>query len=260
MPPATPLPAATIIQGYSASDTVELRRAKMFYQADLRIKDGNKIDANGNSLGPLPAGVVTTTSFWDAREQRTMCVTDVDIAALQPLIPVSANNGQILYVESTQPACKNGVRLKNGSQLIHPLTIATHNPLYVVGNFNVTKKQPASLMADALTVVSSAWNDTNSTKSTTQRVAADTTLNAALMTSRAWQLKSDMPQAEIDRTKPYLQHGPASEHMIRFLENWDNKAFTFTGSEISLWDSREATPNLACCGDGGACGRSTNLS
>ncbi len=244
-----PIEPVTLIQSYNASDTAELRKAKMFYQADLRIKDGNKIDANGNSLGPLPAGVVSPATFWDAREQKTMCVTDVDIGNLQSSIR-DPGNGMVLYVESTQPACKNGVRIKNGAELKYPLTIVTHNPLYVVGDYNVgnsirgTFKRPASLMADALTVLSSAWNDANATRPTLQRVAADTTVNAALMTSRAWQLESDTPPAEISRTAPYLEHGPASEHMIRFLENWDARTFTFTGSEVSPWDSREATSNL----------------
>ena len=255
-----PLAPISLIQSYSASDTAELRRAKMFYQADLRIKDGNKIDANGNSLGLLPLGVVSPATFWDAREQQTMCVTEVDLKVLQDrnLIPDTDGNGRILYIESTQPGCKNGVRLINGQVLNYPLTIVTHNPLYVVGDYNIgdpnpstpKPKQPASLMADAVTVLSPAWHDANSTHSTTQRVAADTTLNAALMTSRAWQLESDTPAQPL--VDPYLEHKAASEHMIRFLENWDGKTFWFTGSEVSPWDSHEATPNLACCGDGGA--------
>ncbi len=253
-----PLPTATVIQGYSASDTVELRRAKMFYQADLRIKNGNTVDASNNTLG-LATGV-TTVNFYDAREQQTMCVTEVDLAALQSIVTDNDSNGRIVYIESTQPSCKNGVRLINGQVLIHPLTIVTHNPLYVVGDYNIgdlndpinKPKRAASLMADAVTALSSGWTDANATRSTTQRVATSTTLNAALMTSRAWQLESDTPLAEINRTEAYLEHGPASEHMIRFLENWDSRTFTFTGSEVSPWDSQEATQNLACCGDGGA--------
>jgi hypothetical protein len=71
---------------------------------------------------------------------------------------------------STMP----GVRLVNGHTLLPKgLTIATPNPLYVRGQYNVstngattplpttntTKTLPASLVGDSITVLSTSWND-----------------------------------------------------------------------------------------------------
>ncbi len=74
-------------------------------------------------------------------------------------------------------AVESGVYLMNGSNLPPArMTIATPNPLYVRGDYNVTTNNvsysrsvnstaytvPAALMADAIFVLSTNWTDANS--------------------------------------------------------------------------------------------------
>lgn len=228
-----------LIQLCDPGDPDPLKAAKYCTQADLRIIDGNAFRQDG-TLVALPGGTLTTTTFWDEREQKTMHVLDINVGQLRTS-GLSPSNG-ILYVGSTL-GVTDSVRLVNGGQLpsrtdgygADGLTIATHNPLYVKGDYNSVNKQPAALLADALTVLSNAWTDANSAIPTLSRNATDTTVNAAIVAGQARGSTST-----------------SSEYGVRFLEDWWGRNFRFTGSEISMWESREATKSLACCGATGA--------
>jgi hypothetical protein len=178
-----------------------------------------------------------------------MQVTELDVDKLRSQ---GAPTNGIVYVgeDPNQPALAEGVRLVNGSTLPDDgLTVVSHHPLYVKGDYNTVDRQPASLIGDAVTVLSGNWNDARGNHLTGSRTAAPTQVNAAVMGGRARQRDGDTPAQENER---YLTGGAQNEHMLRFLENWDGQTFTFMGSEVSPWDSREATSRLACCGDGGA--------
>src|ERR1700675_3458461 len=74
--------AHKLIELPQGSDSPELAAAKMYSQAGLRIVDGVATNQSGGSVS-LPAGAVTTTtSFTDAREGKTMQITQVNIGLL----------------------------------------------------------------------------------------------------------------------------------------------------------------------------------
>lgn len=232
-----------------AGDSPELRAAKLYSQADLRIIDGVATDRNGNPVS-LPGGAIQTRTFYDGRERRTMTVTDVNIAALGSAAPA---NG-ILYVASTGGA-GNGVRLVNAKRLpSQGLTVVSENPVYVAGDYNVLDTVPAAILADAITVLSNKWlprsrggesddeagggYDDDGDKATNLRNASNTTVNAAFALG---------PSAESE-----LGTGNGQlENVIRFLEDWKNKTFTYRGSIVALWHSMQATAPWRCCGSSG---------
>jgi len=232
-----------LIEKGTGSDSAAMQASKLYYQADLKIttdaagvtagkdKDNNPVDLTGCNL--------TTKSFYDKREDATMTVTQVDVAALQACGKTPANG--ILYV--SRDGAKKGVRLVNGTQLpTGGFTVVSENPVYVQGNYNTVNKVPAAVLADAITVLSNNWGPNNSDNKgnqvTTNRPATSTTVNAAFALG---------PSAE----SAVGQGNGQLENVIRFLENWNGKNFTYNGSLIALWHSLNAAGDWRCCGDSG---------
>ncbi|HYB42599.1 MAG TPA: hypothetical protein VEL75_12550, partial [Candidatus Methylomirabilis sp.] len=208
----------------------------------------------------LPSGVVTTQTFYDAREQNTMSVTQVDLSALQSKAPSWFQAGGVLsngvlYVANSSggptSTCPQGtrtsanpcpaVRLVNGSSLpANGLTVVSQNPVYIQGDYNTAltgntsltgpnSHPPAAVLADAVTVLSNAWQDSNSTKAVSSRNASNTTVNAAVATG---------PSNE--STSSNGGNGQL-ENDIRFLENWSGITMTYSGSIVDLWHSEQVT-------------------
>ena len=129
------------------------------------------------------------------------------------------------------------------------LTVVSGNPVYVQGDYNTgsvpgvtsppsnngsnpdpTKptvaaytRQPAAVVGDAVTILSNSWLDS---KSGTQPTASNTTVNAAV-------LSGIVPSGNGN-------YSGGVENFPRFLENWDNKSFTYYGSMIELYKSQQA--------------------
>ena len=132
------------------------------------------------------------------------------------------------------------VRLRNGTVLpTSGLTVATARPLYVQGHYNQTNAaylgtantsttRPASLVSDAITILSVNWKDTNSTKAVASRVADDTTVNAAILTG------------VVETTLGKYSGG--MENFPRFLETWGaSNPLTYNGSMVRMFPSQYAT-------------------
>jgi hypothetical protein len=194
----------------------------------------------------------TNVSFFNKRENKTIQATELDVAKL---ISWSATNTVLrpllggrdvasLYVadQRTQSAStQSGVRVVNGQNLPSlGLTVATKNPLYVKGHFNApsahlgttntSQAKPASLVGDAITVLSTAWNDANSTKALSSRAAASTTVNAAL-------LAGVVPTGVYSGSK---QYSGGVENFPRFLEDWSGDTLTYNGSMVVMFYSQIA--------------------
>jgi hypothetical protein len=232
--------AHQLIEIANPTDAADLRAAKMYSKSGLRIVDGAATDMNGNAVS-LPAGVVTTKSFYDAREDRTMSVVEVNVGLLRSSGAAPANG--VMYVASTgTPGA--AVRLVNGSQLpSQGLTVVTQNPMYIQGDYNTVNKVPAGVLADAVTVLSNQWGANNSDAkgalTTSARPASPTTVNAALALG---------PSGESSMA---TGGNGQLENDIRFLEDWSGQAFTYRGSIVDLWHSQQATGQWVCCGSGG---------
>jgi len=231
--------AHQLIEVASPADATDLRAAKMYSRAGLRVVDGAVTGMNGSSV-TLPTGVITTMSFYDAREERMMSVVQVDVGLLRSSGAAPANG--VMYVATTgTPGA--AVRLVNGSQLpSQGLTVVSQNPTYIQGDYNTVNKVPAAVLADAVTVLSNQWgpnnSDTKGAMSTDARPASPTTVNAALALGPSTESSTNLGNGQL-------------ENNIRFLEDWDGQTFTYQGSIVNLWHSREATGRWQCCGSGG---------
>ena len=95
-----------------------------------------------------------------------------------------------------------------------------------VGN-TTTYTKPAALIGDAITILSSAWNDANASQPIASRVAGNTTVNAALL-------------GGIVPTTVGAYSGGV-ENFTRFLEDWSGKFLTYNGSMVVMYPSVTAT-------------------
>jgi hypothetical protein len=127
-----------------------------------------------------------------------------------------------------------GIRVISGETLPSGgLTIATPNPLYILGDYNVlpmnqgttntTGSVPAALLGDAITVLSDEWEDRYSTSDLTWRIATNITINAALL------------GGIVPSDGNYYSGGV--ENFARLLENWSGYTFTLNGSTAALFHS-----------------------
>lgn len=137
-----------------------------------------------------------------------------------------------------------GIVLSNGAVLPSGglgLAVATPDPAYIVGNWNVKTNNsgssdaglnstaytfPSAIYADAITILSSAWNPANSTAALSSRTAASDTVNAAVLTGN------------VPSDGDYYSGGV--ENFLRFLENWSNQTLTYNGSLVCLFSSQIA--------------------
>jgi len=209
----------------------------------------------GWTLGNLSAFLNTNVSYFDQREGKTIKATEFDVgkfkawmetninATIQPL----ALSKLSVYVADNRTVSGSeltAVRLVNGQVLpTNGMTFATPNPLYVKGHYNVTNSAhlgttnttssaPASLASDALTILSSNWNDTNSSAPLGSRGAADTTLNAAVVTGVVYSTGVNGSS-----------FSGGVMNLPRMLEDWGNgsRVLTLNTSIVCLFNSARAT-------------------
>ncbi len=215
----------------------------------------------------LPFLTLTNIAY-DQRESDTNLFTQIDVgafgawaatnASVQGKLPAAQNfYPTILYVADRRPLTAKqlpSVRLVNGAQLPANnglgFSVATPNPLYVKGNYNVqtatssanasaattntANTVPAALLSDALTVLSSHFSDSASfnayAETTAYNVTSDDTINAAIVTGT-------MPS-----TGTSVSTFSGGVHNLpRLLENWSNVNLWLNTSILRLWDSNMAT-------------------
>ncbi len=216
-----------IIERGVAGDSPEVQAKKYYYRAGLRILDDVVIDSLGNTV-VLAAGVITNSNVWDCREQRTMAMRNLDMAALTAAGQVPVN--RLIYISYTH--ANAAVRIKNASTLpVRGIVIATDNPLYVWGHYNTVNKQPSSLLCDAFNVYSENWLDANATSNVNQRVASATTVNTCVVAGNQITVTGD--------------YGGGAENLIRLHEKWVGHELTYRGSLICIWVSQQAVGDFA---------------
>jgi type II secretory pathway pseudopilin PulG len=188
-------------------------------------------------------GVLSTSSISDCRESKTQKVP-VTVVDMQKLVQSRyyPSNG-VLYAyrqrnplppgpdqPPTPPAVPEGILIKNGKELGNGgVTIASNGPVYVQGDFNAptnpARKQPAAVIADAVNLLSNAWDNSKPVDGSRVPAASDTTYNMAIITGQ-------VPTP--DGGGPY---SGGWENLPRFHENWSGKRCTIRGSFINLWRS-----------------------
>jgi len=195
--------------------------------------------------------VSTNGSFRDAREEKTVRPIDINVGALTAWSRTNTNlraalgwkeltSLYILDRRSLSGTQLGAVRVLNGRNLPTPgFTLATSRPLYVWGDYNQTNSahlgttnttatRPASLVSDAISFLSIAWLDANSTLPLDSRIAAPTTINAAILTG------------VVDSKDGYFSGG--MENFPRYLESWGKSTpVTYNGSMVKMFPSLYAT-------------------
>jgi hypothetical protein len=202
------------------------------YDAGLKIVDGAAwFRTSSDTWTDVTASLtgdstLTTKSFYNAREGKTVTCYDINIGKLNNSA-YFPSNGIIYASRAKVTGTEQAVRLVNGATLKTALTVATDNPLYTKGDYNSVSKKPAALFTDALTILSNSWNDSKSSQTLSNRVASNTTVNAAFMTGNT--------------NSQDNHYSGGLENLPRFLEGWSGKTFTYKGSMVDLWFSEQAT-------------------
>lgn len=208
---------------------------------------------------------ITNQTFYDYRESKTVQAVQMNIACLNAWLTNSSATGGNQYEQfNTSGSTSKGhkinsiyvfsdvglnsntlpaVRLTAGSRLPSAgLTVATPLPIYVKGDYNVTTNGvkfsrslgdttntvPASLLGDAITVLSANWSDSfNAGTALSSRTPADICLNAAT-------LEGIVPSDG-------SHYSGGVENFLRLLENWSGRTLTYNGSIVVMFPSQYAT-------------------
>lgn len=131
----------------------------------------------------------------------------------------------------------------NGSNTPSGFTVATPNPLYIYGHYNcpnsaflgstnASTSYPASLICDALTLLSNNWADHQGTNLfISKNTPTSTTINAAILTGIVY---STGPGAST--------FSGGLHNQPRLLEDWTTAlTLTLNGSFVNLFNSARAT-------------------
>ncbi len=172
---------------------------------------------------------------------------------------------------------RRGIRLINGTTLpgmydsttpsnTRGFTAASENGIYVLGNYNATGIAnvgtptlstdylpqgtslhiPASIAADAITVLSNNWNDSESFISPfamTNRNATETTQRFAMLAGDTITTLNNTP----NQGGGDLRMNGGVHNFLRFMENWGGKRLNYSGSLINLYNSHNNNGAFKCC-------------
>jgi hypothetical protein len=208
----------------------------------------NAITAPGVITGLTGTEVIT-----DGREGQQVRLTTLHVDQLLLKVNDTTNgipsnrwNG-VIYMADTSytTSTRRGIRLKGGKVLPNGgMTVASQNPVYIQGDYNTgngtvpsnvgvptdstapgydKSVRPSSVIADAVNILSNSWVDTNANNSN----ASNTTVNTAIVSGI------------VPTGNCYYSGG--AENFPRFLENWSANTFTYYGSMVELYNSKQAT-------------------
>jgi hypothetical protein len=206
--------------------------------------------------------VVLGDKLQDNREGKEVRVVTLDMSKVNTELRSGGklyNKGfqGVIYASdlSATSTARRGVRLKNGG-IMPPggITVATDNPCYIQGDYNTgtngstqpnsnltggdpTKntvpgyaKQSCAVVADAVMILSNAWNDANSYNAVGSRVATPTTVNTAIVAGI------------VPTGSNGTNYSGGAENFPRFMETWgDTNTFTYWGSMVELYASKQNT-------------------
>ncbi len=197
-------------------------------------------------------------NYYDGRELNFMDVMNFNIAELTAWVGGSASRAtEIVYFEFIVPETMAGyhsaavallrdgavdaaVRLVNGAVLPNRMTVATHHPLYVKGDYNSVSWKSAALVGDALTILSNSWLDAAHQDPVVIKTGASPTqVWAAVLAGHS---ATPCDHEDAGCSGGYTDfYGGGIENFPRFLESWgSSNPFTYRGSLVSLHTSQIA--------------------
>ena len=230
--------------------------------------------STGNDLAlynTFKNAITTGDSIQDNREGSTMRIVTLDVSKITSALTPTSSGGTgyltgavfkgIVYIADTSgtASVKRGVRLKNGASLAGGLTVASQNPVYIQGDYNTGQtaslttpantannstgnnvvsgyvEQPAAVLADAVTILSNAWQDSDGAQDLTSnaRNATPTTVNTAIVAGI-------VPTGTAGAPTNAQTYSGGAENFPRFLEDWGGQTFTYYGSMVELYKSQQS--------------------
>jgi hypothetical protein len=154
----------------------------------------------------------------------------------------------------------NGSSIDLGSDGAVPfgLAVASENPVYVQGDYNAAGGSfagahvAASVIADAVTLLSNSWNDRYSFNcphslaatcngGKTGRTASTTWYRMAIIAGKG------QPFPHPDSLYQDFGTDGGVHNFLRYLENWGGQTLNYRGSIVSLFFNRQATGIYKCC-------------
>jgi Tfp pilus assembly protein PilX len=253
-------PLATYLSTLMASGSFkDYREGTSVTTIDVDVSQVN----TAYSSGGLPETIPTTTK-WPNNSSVPGALKNQSIPSA--LRGKSMWNGVLYVTDVTNSSShRTGVKLINGSSLpdgtnasspAAGLTVVTANAAFIVGDYNTGGTppvdsgtnlaannfaagytvQPAAVIADAVSVVSSSWTSGayDSKPTLSSRPAANTTINTALISGI---VASDGSA-----------YSGGVENYIRLLEDWGGKRLTYYGSMINLYQSQQSMAHWQATG------------
>jgi hypothetical protein len=195
-------------------------------------------DASGVDVSAAVSSAISFRQTFDARQAGSgsgkikVLNINMGLLAASGKFPTNGLLYAANYGESTGTGA-NGVQLMNGSTLPDKLTVVSEDPVYIQGDYNSVAKKGAAVIADAVNLLSNAWN--NSKTSGQLPAASNTTYNVALVAGNLNTTVGD--------------YNGGLENLPRFHEDWSGKTCTITGSFVNTWYSQFATGSWNIGGD-----------
>ena len=217
--------------------------------------------ANGQ-YGALTQASLYGASTISAFSQYSTCTAPAANAIWPMAYVVHANEAR----QNPNFFFRRAVKLINGSDLSAlgacpgsvpcGISVAAENPVYIQGDYNCPGNctagvfndphVAASVLGDAVTLLSNNWNDVNSFTSTfnqANRGAVTTFYRTAIMGGK--NISFTQPSAYAV-SQDFGTDGGV-HNFLRYIENWGGQTLYYKGSVISMYYSREANSIFKCC-------------
>jgi hypothetical protein len=226
----------------------------------------NPLDANGVPNGVLDGGEDVNGNLVLDRYGETPPPLDLPNGKLSPLDgtkgPSWPTTSQGVGLANRTVLFRRALKLVNAgivggvSSLPAPgLTVASENPVYVQGNYNAAFNDAnanphlaASILADAVTVLSNNWNDSwsfSGPNNYADRPALQTGYRFAVVSGNGLSFPYPATGA------PMFLFGTDGGvgNFLRYLEDWGttNQTINYRGSIVILFNSRQAIGTYKCC-------------
>ncbi len=225
--------------------------------ARVRIWQGGSELASTSALyTSIKTAVLPQTTMYDFREDTYFQINPIDLRNLDTSLKSLNGFNGVVYVHDVNPYDSTAIRYERGTIFNRDYTLASENGVYIKGDFNVGddnasnipsskggnatgtentvktgyQMKSVAVAGDAITLLSSNWDDANSDQFLSSRSAKHTTINAAI-------LSGFIPS---DYQGNGLPSGGA-RCFLRLLENWSSRDLTFTGSIVQAFVSEAFT-------------------
>ena len=225
----------------------------------VTVTGQNGLTLSSSQQTAIAKSLSSKTTIYDQRQGTNVNVTSINVATLETALNATTGFNSVLYVyDSTTSSTPNAVRLTNGGVLpAAGLTVASLNPVYIQGDYNTGTttnpalvpanggnasdtasstvsgytRAPASVIGDAVMLLSNSWSDSNSSKTLSSRTASNTTYNTAIVSGF-------MPSGYQPTVGAQYGYSGGANNFPRFLEDWTNKYCTYFGSMVELYQSQ----------------------